>query len=338
MQQAENLIEQKCFRLLKKAHKFGASDLHMIPNEEGYIYFFKKNSQMFEAGKLPLNIGERIISFFKFLSSLDISEKRKPQSGSFQQIFNSHKFSFRVSTLPSIFGKESMVIRLQQHDNAKIIHSLSLFRDATEKIVELANNRQGLILFVGPTGSGKSTTMYSLTKYCAENLNRHVISLEDPVENSQSHLLQIQVNERSGVTYSTGLKAILRHSPDVIMIGEIRDEATAKAAMQAALTGHLVVSTIHAKDGVGSLYRLIDLGVTPDELKQTITGIVTQRLVVASAGGESELSAVYEILSDDLLVEAFQSMHNGKTYRIPYTCSLSYQIERGVREGVIEKG
>lgn len=231
-----------------------------------------------------------------------------------------------------------MVIRLQQHDNAKIIHSLSLFRDATEKIVELANNRQGLILFVGPTGSGKSTTMYSLTKYCSENLNRHVISLEDPVENSQSHLLQIQVNERSGVTYSTGLKAILRHSPDVIMIGEIRDESTAKAAIQAALTGHLVVSTIHAKDGVGSLYRLVDLGVTSEELKQTITGIVTQRLVVVSKSSESELSAVFEILSDDLLEEAFQSMYIGKTYHIPYQFSLSYQIERGVREGVIEKG
>ena len=338
MQPVENLIEQKCFLILKKAHTFGASDLHMIPNEENYIYYFKKNSQMFEAGKLPLNIGERIISFFKFLSSLDISEKRKPQSGSFQKEFNSTKFSFRVSTLPSIFGKESMVIRLQQHDNAKIIHSLSLFRDATEKIVALANNRQGLILFVGPTGSGKSTTMYSLTKYCAENLNRHVISLEDPVENSQSHLLQIQVNERSGVTYSTGLKAILRHSPDVIMIGEIRDEATAKAAIQAALTGHLVVSTIHARDGVGSLYRLIDLGVTLEELKQTITGIVTQRLVVASTGIESELSAVFEILSDELLEDAFHSMQNGKTYHIPYAFSLSYQIERGVREGVISKG
>ena len=96
MQQVENVIEEKCFRLLRKAHKFGASDLHMIPNEDSYTYFFKKNSQMFEAGKLPLNIGERIISFFKFLSSLDISEKRKPQSGSFQQVFNSHKFSFRV--------------------------------------------------------------------------------------------------------------------------------------------------------------------------------------------------------------------------------------------------
>lgn len=338
MQQVENMIEQKCFRLLSKAHKFGATDLHMIPNEENYIYYFKKNSQMFEAGKLPLNLGERIISFFKFLSSLDISEKRKPQSGSFQQVFNSHKFSFRVSTLPSIFRKESMVIRLQLHDNAKIIHSLSLFRDATEKIVDLANNRQGLILFVGPTGSGKSTTMYSLTKYCAENLNRHVISLEDPVENSQSHLLQIQVNERSGVTYSAGLKAILRHSPDVIMIGEIRDESTAKAAIQAALTGHLVVSTIHAKDGVGSLYRLLDLGVTTEELKQTIIGIVTQRLVVASAEIDSELSAVFEILSDDLLEEAFHSMLIGKTYRIPYPLSLSYQIERGVKEGVIEKG
>ncbi|WP_313893901.1 competence type IV pilus ATPase ComGA [Psychrobacillus sp.] len=337
MQQPENIVEQKCYQLLRKAHTFGASDLHMIPNEENYDYYFKKNSQMFEAGKLPLNMGERIISFFKFLSSLDISEKRKPQSGSFQQAFNSQKFSFRVSTLPSVFGKESLVIRLQQHDNAKIIHSLSLFQDASEKIVELANNRQGLILFVGPTGSGKSTTMYSLTKYCSENLNRHVISLEDPVENSQSHLLQIQVNERSGITYAAGLKAILRHSPDVIMIGEIRDEDTAKAAIQASLTGHLVVSTIHAKDAVGSLYRLIDLGVAIEELKQTIIGIVAQRLVPVQNEGVQELSAIFEIISGEFLLEAFDSILSGKTYHMPHILTLSYQLERGVKSGVISK-
>ncbi|TQR18600.1 competence type IV pilus ATPase ComGA [Psychrobacillus soli] len=337
MQQVENTIEQKCVQLLRKAHRFGASDLHMIPNEENYFYYFKKNTQMFEAGKLTLHLGERIISFFKFLSSLDISEKRKPQSGSFQQTFNSQKYSFRVSTLPSVYGKESLVIRLQQHDNAKIIHALSLFPDASEKIVELANNRQGLILFVGPTGSGKSTTMYSLTKYCSENLNRHVISLEDPVENSQSHLLQIQVNERSGVTYSTGLKAILRHSPDVIMIGEIRDEDTAKAAIQASLTGHLVVSTIHAKDGVGALYRLMDLGVSSEELKQTITGIVTQRLVTVANLKQPELSAIFEIISDEFLVEALNSLFTGKDFHIPHAITLSYQIERGVREGVIQR-
>ena len=336
MEQIENVVEQRCFQLLKKALTFGASDLHMIPNEESYIYYFKKNSQMFEAGKLPLNLGERIISFFKFLSSLDISEKRKPQSGSFQQIFNSLKFSFRVSTLPSVFGKESLVIRLQQHDNAKLLHSLSLFQTASDQIVELANNRQGLILFVGPTGSGKSTSMYSLTKYCAENLHRHVISLEDPVENNQSHLLQIQVNERSGVTYATGLKAILRHSPDVIMIGEIRDEDTAKAAIQAALTGHLVVSTIHAKDGVGAMYRLMDLGVSIDELKQTVSGIVTQRLVSVYGAKQEELSAIYEIVSDELLVQVFDSILTGKKFLMPNNLTLSYQIERGVRDGIIQ--
>ncbi len=336
MEQIENVVEQKCFQLLKKALNFGASDLHMIPNEESYIYYFKKNSQMFEAGKLPLNLGERIISFFKFLSSLDISEKRKPQSGSFHQIFNTLKFSFRVSTLPSVFGKESLVIRLQQHDNAKLLHSLSLFQTASDQIVELANNRQGLILFVGPTGSGKSTSMYSLTKYCSENLHRHVISLEDPVENNQSHLLQIQVNERSGVTYATGLKAILRHSPDVIMIGEIRDEDTAKAAIQAALTGHLVVSTIHAKDGVGAMYRLMDLGVSIDELKQTVSGIVTQSLVSVYGAKQDELSAIYEIVSDELLVQVFDSILTGKKFLMPNNLTLSYQIERGVRDGIIQ--
>ncbi len=333
---SENTVEQKCLFLLQKAQEFGASDFHMIPNEEYYLYYFKKNNQMFEAGKLPLNIGERIISYFKFLSSLDISEKRKPQSGSFQQVFHSQKYSFRVSTLPSIFGKESIVIRLQQHDNAKIIHSLSLYREASDKIIEMANKRWGMILFVGPTGSGKSTSMYSLTKYWSENLNRHVISLEDPVENSQSHLLQIQVNEKSGVTYSAGLKAILRHSPDVIMIGEIRDESTAKAAIQAALTGHMVVSTIHARNGLGALYRLMDLGITPDELKQTVTGIVTQSLVKVGREDSSELSALYEIITEDILADAINSLQYGGKFYMPEHLTLSFQIEKGVKEGVIQ--
>ncbi len=332
----ENTVEQKCFRLLEKAQKFGASDLHVIPGNEYYVYYFKKNNQMFEAGKLPLNLGDRIISFYKFLSSLDISEKRKPQSGSFQHTFHTQKYSFRVSTLPSVFGKESVVIRLQQHDNAKIIHSLSLYRDSSDKIVEMANNRWGMILFVGPTGSGKSTTMYSLTKYWAETLNRHVISLEDPVENSQSHLLQIQVNEKSGVTYTAGLKAILRHSPDVIMIGEIRDEATAKAAIQAALTGHMVVSTIHARNGLGALYRLMDLGITPDELKQTITGIVTQQLVKVERENATGLSALYEIISEEILEEALKSLQYGGKFCMPEHLTLSFQLNKGVKEGVIQ--
>ena len=148
-----------------------------------------------------------------------------------------------------------------------------------------------------------------------------MISLEDPVENSQANLLQIQVNERAGVTYATGLKAILRHSPDVIMIGEIRDKETANIAIQASLTGHLVVSTIHAKDSINCLYRLMDLGVSIDELRQTVIGIVAQMLVQTS-GLHEERRAVYEILHDDHLSRAITAIQDKGNYKLPYDLTL----------------
>jgi len=192
--------------------------------------------------------------------------------------------------------------------------------------MELVQNRQGLLFFTGATGSGKSTSLYSLIHYCSTELNRHVISLEDPVENNQANLLQIQVNERAGVTYATGLKAILRHSPDVIMIGEIRDKETAKIAIEASLTGHLVVSTIHAKDSISCLYRLMDLGVSIDELRQTIIGIVAQILFHSSALQDDRL-ALYEILSDIHLNQAISAILNKGDFQLPYELTLKGQKE-----------
>ena len=202
-------------------------------------------------------------------------------------------------------------------------------------------SRQGLICITGPTGCGKTTTMYSLTSYSAHQLNRHVISLEDPVENSQSHLLQIQVNERSGISYASGLKAILRHSPDVIMIGEIRDAETAQAAVRASLTGHLVITTLHAKNPLGCLYRLMDLGIPIDDLQQAILGITSQQLVISSYEREgdrvtSNRSSLYEILHGQVLEQAIVSIKTGETFSMPFETTLSNQYERGVKLGVIQ--
>ena len=177
----------------------------------------------------------------------------------------------------------------------------------------------------GATGSGKTTTLYSLVQYCRTTLSRHVISLEDPVESSQDDLLQIQVNERAGVTYATGLKAILRHSPDVIMIGEIRDRETAKIALEASLTGHLVLSTVHAKDSVNCLYRLLDLGISLEEMRQALIGIVAQTLIQVE--GTEERKAVFEILSDEALVEAVSRSMDGKVYKLHEELTLAGQLK-----------
>lgn len=325
MMEIESVVESKSEQLLLKALHFGASDLHLVPTKEKFLIHFRKYGKLFPVGDLPFEIGDRIISFFKFLSSLDIGEKRKPQSGSFHKEFQQRIYAFRVSTLPSVFQRESLVIRLMLQNSSYPISSLCYHPKKAEKLLNLVHSRQGLLLFCGATGSGKTTSLYSLVNYCSETLARHVISLEDPVESSQSHLLQIQVNERAGITYAAGLKAILRHSPDVIMIGEIRDRETANIAIEAALTGHLVLSTIHAKDSVNCLYRLMDLGVSIEEIRQALIGIAAQCLI--EIGQTEERKAIFEILSDVYLYEALASAMGGQEYKLPLQETLQFQVQ-----------
>ena len=314
METETNPIEKTCLQLLQKAIDSEATDIHFVPTVEGYDVTIRKHAYFSKIGQYPHTLGGRLISFFKFLSSLDISEHRRPQSGSFHRSFSDCNFSFRVSTIPSIQLRESVAIRIQKHDKIVPLNQLCIKSEWTQQLAEAAAYKQGLFLVTGPTGSGKTTTLYSLTSHCVTELKRHVISLEDPVENNHSHLLQIQVNERSGITYSAGLKAILRHSPDVIMIGEIRDAETAKIAVEAALTGHLVLSTIHAKDPIGCLYRLLDLGIHVEELRQTIVAISAQRLVTQQSG---ETTAIFEILQEADLQLAAEAIVNGKRFVTP---------------------
>lgn len=326
LQSFESIVEQKSEQLLLKAFHFGASDIHLVPDHERYTIYFRKFSRLIPAGELPLLLAERIVTYFKFLSSLDISEKRKPQSGSFQKDLNDKNFSFRVSTLPSIFSRESLVIRLLLQQSAAPLSILSYDLNDADILLNLVQEKQGILFLTGATGSGKTTTLYSLIHYCSNSLQRHVISLEDPVENKQSNLLQIQVNERAGVTYSVGLKAILRHSPDIIMIGEIRDRETAHIAIEAALTGHLVLSTIHAKDSVGCLYRLLDLGISIEDIRQTVIGIVAQTLISTTFEGD-ERRALFEILSHKRLSEAIEAIRLGEIYTLPREFTLKHKGE-----------
>lgn len=309
MEKQENLVERKCMQLLNKALDYEATDIHLVPAEDGYDVLFNKDTKLNKAHKLPPQLAGRMISFFKFLSSLDISDKRKPQSGAFHKQMHGENLSFRVSTIPAVQNKESVVIRLQKHDRIVPLDRLCLETEWANKLRRSVANEQGLIIFTGPTGSGKTTSMYSLTAHCVNELNRHVITLEDPVENKHAHLLQIQVNERAGLSYAAGLKAILRHSPDVIMLGEIRDKETAKVAIQTALTGHLVLTTVHSKDPLGCFYRMMDFGISAEELRQTIVCISAQRLIRKKDG---EIGAVFEIIEGSAIEDMASSVVNGK--------------------------
>jgi len=320
----ETIIAAQSERLLLKACHFGASDLHLVPTKGHYSVLLRKFGKLIHAGNLPDEMGMRIISYLKYLSALDISEKRKPQSGAFQKEIEQNMYAFRISTLPSVFAKESIVVRVLRQNFAYPLASLCYYPQTAHLLSKLVQHRQGLLLVTGATGSGKTTTLYSLVQYCRTTLSRHVISLEDPVESSQEELLQIQVNERAGVTYAAGLKAILRHSPDVIMIGEIRDRETAKIALEASLTGHLVITTIHAKDTVNCLYRLIDLSISIEELRKELVGIVAQTLV--DVVGLDERKALFEILSDEMLSKAIFATMNGAPYSLSKESTLEEQI------------
>lgn len=335
MENRDNLIENKCFALLGQAIANKATDIHLVPMQDRYDICFKINSKLERRGTFPPQLTARMISFYKFLSSLDISDKRKPQSGSFHKKMHNENFSFRVSTIPSIHMKESVVIRIQRHDQIVPLTELCINPIWEEKLRRAAEERQGLVLLTGPTGSGKTTTIYSLTAHCVNELDRHVISLEDPVEKNHSHLLQIQVNERSGMTYAAGLKAILRHSPDVIMIGEIRDAETAKTAVAAALTGHLVLSTVHSKDPEGCFYRMMDFGITPEELRQTIVCISAQRLIRKEDG---DVGAVFEIVQGELLESIANGIILGEQVKMPKELTIDAIMKKYSKETKMSYG
>lgn len=335
----QEIIERRCADLLSQAVECATTDIHIKPEQDSYSISFRSFQALKQVTKIPLELGNRMIAYFKYLSLLDMSEKRKPQTGSFQLPIENHPYYFRISTLPSVLTKESIVIRIMADDVADSIHSLAAFRDSAFLLEKLSEAPQGLLLFTGPTGCGKSTTLYSLLKHCAEQLNRNIITLEDPVERKNQSILQIQVNEKAGLSYAAGLKAILRHDPDIIMIGEIRDAETAQIAVRAALTGHLVLSTIHARHSVGCLHRLYDLGVSYEDMAQTLIAISAQKIIpVFNEMDQLETSyrALYEILHGERLMEAVDSAKEKKPYRLPEHLSFSGQIREGVRIGAIE--
>ncbi|TFD97526.1 competence type IV pilus ATPase ComGA [Jeotgalibacillus salarius] len=317
--------------LLREAFKKQGSDIHFIPESEQMIVQIRALGDLTMHKKISVNQGERLISHFKFKASLDIGEKRKPQSGASTVTIEEEKVSLRISTLPSAEGKESMVIRLLPQSFAVPIEKLSLFSNSAKTLTILVRQPQGLILFSGPTGSGKSTTLYSLIHYCSTELNRSIITLEDPVERNEDHVLQVQINERAGVTYASGLKAVLRHDPDMIIIGEIRDEETADIAVKAALSGHLVLSTLHAKDTKGAIRRMIDLGIRKEDLKQSLIGATGQRLVKIQVDGKTQSrTSIYEIMTSNAVCDYLDEL----PLQYPYA-TLEQLFRKGAALGYV---
>jgi len=264
--------------MISRAAEYRASDIHLENHDNILKIRYRIDGVLQDIDFVSSDTGPAIISRVKIISELDIGEKRLPQDGRVQLKVSGKLFDIRVSTLPTIYG-ENIVMRLLEKENINYeVDTLGLEASDTKRIVGFMGHNFGLVLITGPTGSGKSTTLYSLLN----KLNikeRKIITVEDPVEYQIKGITQIQVHEQIGLSFATILRNILRQDPDVIMIGEIRDRETADIAIHAALTGHLVLATLHTNDSVSAVTRLIDMGIEDYLINSSLIGVVAQRLV-----------------------------------------------------------
>ncbi|BAF70992.1 GspE/PulE family protein [Sulfurovum sp. NBC37-1] len=267
------LVNSLFFQAIKK----GASDIHIESGERKGEVRLRIDGALKKHLDLEKSIINLVINRIKVISSLDISEKRVPQDGRTQISISGKTLDVRVSVLPTYYGERVVMRILMQSEHIPSLQELGFAEDLTEDLYKLLNHAHGMILVTGPTGSGKSTTLHAFLQHIATP-DKNIITVEDPVEYNASNISQIQVNTKVGLTFAAGLRSILRQDPDIIMVGEIRDSETADIALRSALTGHLLLSTLHTNDSTSSLSRLMDMGIENFLISATLLGVLAQRL------------------------------------------------------------
>jgi type IV pilus assembly protein PilB len=263
--------------ILRYAIDGRASDIHIEPTASNVRVRFRVDGVMNTSLVLPARVHSAVVARIKIMCNMRLDEKRKPQDGRFSAKLNERKIDFRVSTFPTYFGEKVVIRILDQEKGIRKLSELGLSQSNYEKILASLNKPYGLILICGPTNSGKSTTLYSMLNEVDKD-HKNVLSLEDPIEYNMDGMSQSQVRPEIGYTFASGLRTTLRQDPDIIMVGEIRDKETAQLAIQAALTGHLVFSTIHTNTAIGAIPRLVDMGVDPYLIAPTLVAAIGQRL------------------------------------------------------------
>ena len=264
--------------ILEQAVKVKASDIHVEPTDTNVRVRMRIDGQLISVLTIPKKAQSAVLTRLKIIGGMDIAEKRIPQDGRYKLMISGNEIDIRMSSLPTVHG-EKIVMRLLDKNNFLISkEKLGFSEENAHKFDALLNNPHGIILITGPTGSGKSTTLYAMLGEL-NKITENIITVEDPVEYTMSGINQVQVNNKAGLNFSAGLRSILRQDPDIIMVGEIRDQETVEIAIRAAITGHLVLSTIHTNDAPGTLSRLIDMGIPPYMLAASLVGILSQRLV-----------------------------------------------------------
>ncbi len=255
-----------------------ASDIHVEPEEGGVAVRYRIDGVLRQVMKIPRQAGLPLISRIKIMSSLDIADRLRPQDGRARVAVNGQPIDLRVSTLPAQLGEKVVIRILDSRATVKSLDSLGLNPGEAEAIRRLLENHEGILLVTGPTGSGKTTTLYScINQIKSEGVN--IVTVEDPVEYRMQGIVQVQVQEKAGLTFAAALRSILRQDPNVVLVGEIRDKETAQIAVQASLTGHLVLSTLHTNDAANAVTRLVDIGVEAYKIAASLRGVIAQRLM-----------------------------------------------------------
>ena len=298
--------------LLKHAIIQNASDIHIEPLEEQILVRYRIDGILHDAMVLPKHIGHSLTARIKVLSNLRLDEKRLPQDGRFKIDMNGEKVSFRVSTLPVYYGEKTVMRLLRESVSGFTLESLGFHGDALEILHKSLQKTTGMILTTGPTGSGKSTTLYTMLDIL-NTPDVNISTIEDPVEYQMKRVNQTQVKPDIGLTFASGLRTLVRQDPDIIMVGEIRDNETASLAINASLTGHLVLSTLHTNSAAGAIPRLIDMKVEPFLIISTIDAIIGQRLVRKLSDkkekynlSKQEIESLKKAVNMDVVLEALR--------------------------------
>jgi type II secretory ATPase GspE/PulE/Tfp pilus assembly ATPase PilB-like protein/CheY-like chemotaxis protein len=279
---ADRASERPVIRLvdhiIAEAISTRASDIHIEPEEGGVSVRYRIDGVLRETMALPRPAGLPLVSRIKIMAQMDIADRLRPQDGRARVSVNGSRVDLRVSTLPASYGEKVVIRILDSRSTVLSLDSLGLTSDDATRLSYLTNLREGIVLVTGPTGSGKTTTLYSALRQIQQRAV-NIVTVEDPVEYKLAGIVQVQVNEKAGLNFASALRSILRQDPDVILVGEIRDKETATIAVQASLTGHLVLSTLHTIDAASSIARLVDIGVESYKIGAALKGVVAQRLL-----------------------------------------------------------
>lgn len=308
-----------------------ASDIHIEPKKDLLQIRYRIDGILQNDTKIEKEMHLPLISRIKILVNLDIADSRLPQDGR----TNHGNVDLRVSTLPTLFGEKAVLRILKRNQTLLSLNDLGMLTEELEKYKNLINKKTGIILVSGPTGSGKTTTLYATLKELDARQN-NIVTIEDPVEYVFENITQIHVNNKTGLTFAKGLRSILRQDPDIIFIGEIRDLETAQIAIQAALTGHLVLATIHTQDAISSICRLIDMGIKNYLVSATLLGTISQRLLRKKEGGRIGIFEVFN-LKDEVREIINKKYSKANIRSAAKFTSLHQNAEKYIANGVVEK-